>query len=45
MKRKYCVNDEFNLSARKGVFIYDNITSWEKLQENPLPDYQHACKV
>ena len=35
--RKFCQNDsELNLLTRKGVFPYDYISSWEKLEKESL---------
>lgn len=40
--RKYCDNDvEFELLTRKGVFPYDYVDSWKRLDETDLPAKEH----
>lgn len=38
--KKYCKNDaEFNLRCGEGVFLYDYIDNWAKLDEEQLPPW------
>lgn len=40
--RQYCKNaEEFRLLMRKGVFPYDYVDSWVKLEENRLPTIEN----
>lgn len=40
--RKYCNNpEEFQLLTRKGVFPYDYVDSWDKLEEKHLPSIEN----